>query len=72
MTTLGYEEILQAAQQLPPEDQHRLVAALTAGWVPSGATLVRALDTDPPDAVAWAEIERIIEDECERIDPTTW
>jgi len=30
------------------------------------------LDANPPDPAVWEEIGRIIEDECERIDPRDW
>jgi hypothetical protein len=39
---------------------------------PTGAALVAILDAQQSDPVAWEEIGRIIEDECERIDSQTW
>lgn len=76
MSTTPYEEVLHAVEQLTPEERRRLQSDLIrldrANEVPSGAAFVDALEADPPDPVAWEKIGRIIEDECERIDPSTW
>ena len=82
MTTTRYEAALQAVEQLTPEEQRHLRDALAALQTldqaspstlqPSGAALVAMLDVQPSDPAVWEEIERIIEDECERIDPSTW
>ncbi len=82
MATTRYEAALQAVEQLTPEEQRRLQDALAALQTrnmapasspqPSGAALVATLDAQPSDPAVWEEIGRIIEDECERIDPSTW
>ncbi len=82
MATPAYEAALQAIEQLTPEERRRLQDALgelhtrktmsPSGGQPSGAALVTMLEAQPSDPVVWEEIGRIIEDECERIDPGTW
>jgi hypothetical protein len=82
MATIPYAEVLEAVEQLTPEERRRLQEALaelqTSSNVSSspgqltGAALVAVLDAQSSDPVAWEEIGRIIEDECERIDSDTW
>ncbi len=79
MATTPYEAVLHAIEQLTPEERRRLQDALAefeAGKTaqpstrqPSGAAFVATLEAQPSDPVAWEEIGRIIEDECERVDP---
>ena len=77
------EDILQNAQQLPPEERCRLRDTLTVSLEQdpftstrpqtTGAAFVRALRLRPPlDPAAADELERLIEEGCERIDPETW
>ena len=82
MATTPYEAALHAVEQLTPDECQRLQDALTAlqarntvspsSGQPSGAALVAMLEAQPSDPAAWEEIGRIIEDECERIDLSTW
>ncbi len=82
MATTAYEAALHAVKQLTPEERRRLQDALAAlqtpdttapsSGQPSGTALVALLEAQPSDPLVWEEIGRIIEDECERIDPGTW
>ncbi len=76
MATTAYEGALRAVERLTPEERLCLRSDLTqldlADGPPSGAAFVAMLDANPPDPVVWGEIGRIIEDECERIDPRDW
>ncbi len=76
MATTAYEDALRAVERLTPEERLRLRSDLTqldlAYGPPSGAAFVAMLDANLPDPTVWEEIGRIIEDECERIDPSTW
>ena len=82
MTTTPYEAALHAVEQLTPDERRRLQDALAAlqkrnavspsSEQPSGAALVAMLEAQPSDPAVWDEIGRIIEDECERIDASTW
>ena len=82
MATTAYEAALRAIERLTPEERRRLQDALAdlqtrktaspSSGQPSGAALVALLEAQPSDPAAWEEIGRIIEDECERIDPSTW
>ncbi len=82
MATTPYEDALHAVERLTPEERRRLQDTLAelqtrdmaspSSGQPSGATLVAMLDAQPSDPAVWEEIGRIIEDECERIDPSTW
>ncbi len=82
MATTQYEAALHAVEQLTPEEQRQLQDALaslqarntmpSSRLQPSGAALVAMLEAQPSDPAVWEEIGRIIEDECERIDPSTW
>ena len=81
MATTAYEDVLRAVERLTPEERRHLQDALAAlessnatpaGRQPSGAAFVAMLDANPPDPAVWEEIGRIIEDECERIDPNDW
>lgn len=83
MATTPYEDALQAVERLTPDERRRLQDVLVAlqtpttppvrsSRQPSGAALVAMLDAQPSDQVVWEEIGRIIEDECERIDLSTW
>ncbi len=82
MATTPYEAALLAIEQLTPEERRRLQDTLAdlqtqnkaspSSGQPTGASLVAMLDAQPSDPAVWEEIGRIIEDECERIDPSTW
>ena len=76
MATTAYEDALRAVERLTPEERRRLQSDLMrldlADGPPSGAAFVAMLDANPPDPAVWEEIGRIIEDECERIDPNDW
>jgi hypothetical protein len=82
MATTPYEAALHAVKQLTPEERRRLQDAMAelqipgttapSSGQPSGAALVALLDAQPSDPTVWEEIGRIIEDECERIDPRIW
>ena len=78
MSISTYERIRRVVEQLTHEERRQLREELGMSsqphpaTEPTGAALIRALDADPPDPQAWEAIERIIEDECERVDPSTW
>ncbi len=75
MATTAYEDALRAVERLTPEERRHLrnhLTQLDLADGPSGAAFVAMLDANPPDPAVWEEIGRIIEDECERIDPHDW
>jgi hypothetical protein len=78
MATTTYDHVLALAEQLAPEEQVQLAAALlTRPTSPPpgipGAQLLEMLDTLPPlDPAVLDEMERVIEEDCERIDPREW
>ncbi len=75
MTTTDYETVLREARQLPPEERKRLADELldVEAEAPTGAALVAALIAlEPVEPAAWDEMEWVIEEGCERIDPHNW
>jgi len=74
MTTTDYETILREARQLPLEERRRLASALTdEDAAPTDSTLVASLlALEPLEPAVWDEMERLIEEGCERIDPHDW
>ncbi len=74
MATTTYDHVLALAEQLVPEERQRLaVALLTRPSSPPagipGSQLLAMLDTLPPlDPQVFDEMERVIEEDCERID----
>jgi hypothetical protein len=73
-----YDEVLALAEQLAPAEQQRLAAALvTRPMAPPqgipGPELLAMLDTLPPlDPEVFDDMEQVIEEDCERIDPREW
>ncbi len=78
MTTTDYETILREARRLPLEERQRLASVLIAtdedaAVAPAGPTLVASLlALEPLEPAVWDEMERLIEEGCERIDPHDW
>ena len=73
MAIMTYEEILSAAQQLAPEEQQRLRDALAQGVQGAPINLSAVLLALPPiDPAVIDEMERLIEEGCEQIDPGAW
>ena len=78
MATTTYDDVLALAERLAPEERVQLAAALlTRPTSPPpgipGAQLLAMLDTLPPlDPAVLDEMERVIEEDCERIDPREW
>lgn len=78
MATTTYDDVLALARQLPPEERQRLAAALVPRPTQfpqgiAGPRLLAMLDTVPPlDPAVLDEMERVIEEDCERIDPRDW
>lgn len=78
MTTTDYETILREARQLPLEERRRLASALIetdedTATAPAESTLVASLlALEPLEPAVWDEMERLIEEGCERIDPRDW
>ncbi len=77
MATTPVEELLEAARRLTREERAQLRTALTkldlADGRGSGAAFVDSLLSTPPlDADGLDEMERAIEEGCERIDPRDW
>ncbi len=76
MTTTDYEMILREARQLPLEERRRLASALIdedAAAAPAAPTLVASLlALEPLEPAVWDEMERLIEEGCEQVDPRDW
>lgn len=76
MATSTYEEVLHEAQALSSEERMRLraeLATLPMTSTLSGAEYVRRLLSRPAtDPAAVDEMARVIEEECEQIDPHEW
>lgn len=77
MVNATYETVLRGAEQLTLEEQRELITRLeTSTSMLQGVTgveLLAMLDSLPPiDPDMLNEIERIIEEDCERIDPDAW
>ncbi len=78
MATTSYDEVLALAEQLAPAEQQQLAAALVSGpgttprGIP-GPQFLAMLDTLPVlDPQVFDDLERVIEEDCERIDPREW
>ena len=68
MATLTYDEIIRAAQQLPPDEQWRLRHELTPKREAAPSDLSAVLLALPAlDPGTIDEIERAIEEGCEQI-----
>ena len=78
MATTTYDDVLALAEQLTPAERQRLAAALvTRSMAPPqgipGPQLLAMLDTLPPlDPEVLDDMEQVIEEDCERIDPREW
>lgn len=73
MTSATFVEVLELAARLTPEEQQQLVAALTAHQSittasTTGAAFVDRVNNLPPiDPTVLDTMERVIEEDCERI-----
>ena len=79
MAATTYDDVLQAALRLTPEEQARLRdelghhEAARPTTPASGANFVTALQTaEPLDPAIVDEMERLIEAGCEQVDPHGW
>ncbi|HSH82925.1 MAG TPA: hypothetical protein VLA19_30705 [Herpetosiphonaceae bacterium] len=78
MTTTDYKTILREARQLPLEERRRLAGALIdtdedAATGPTDSTLVASLlALEPLEPAVWDEMERLIEEGCQQVDPHDW
>jgi hypothetical protein len=78
MATTTYDAALALAEQLDPAERQRLAAALVTRPVSlppgiPGPQLLAMLDTLPPlDPDVLDDMERVIAEDCERIDPHEW
>jgi hypothetical protein len=78
MATTTYDDALALAEQLDPAERQRLAATLVTRPVATpqgipGPQLLAMLDTLPPlDPEVLDDLERVIAEDCERIDPCEW
>ena len=74
MASAAYENILREVEQLTPIERMRLRIELSRRTdLPTGADIVAVLRTGDqihPETVD--EMERIIEEGCEQVDPNGW
>lgn len=77
MASTAYDDVLQAVEQLTPEERRRLQSDLIrldlSNQLSSGAAFVEALlASEPLDPDGLDAMEKAINEGCERIDPRDW
>ncbi len=79
MATSVYDEVLKLVDRLPREEQQQLVSELAtrlaqpSPTAATGAALVAFLQSmGPVDPAVLDEMEWVIQQDCERIDPRDW